>query len=110
MPLSLAVFLSTGWAQLAIDLVILVLVGVGIVAWLRKVAILTPTAILFRPVVGRPSELSLTGVKRVSKVLMTGSDAGDYEVCRLEFIVGGHLDLPWGYLHQSSLIAHLEEL
>jgi hypothetical protein len=110
MVLSPAAFLSTASAQFAIALVILVLVGFGTVCWLRKAAILTPTAILFRPVVGRPSELSLTGVKRVSRVLVTGSDAGDYEVCRLEFIVGGYLELPWGYLHQSVLIAHLEEL
>jgi hypothetical protein len=71
MALSLAAFLSTGWTQFAIALVILVLVGFGIVCWLRKAAILTPTAILFRPVGGRPSELSLTGVKRVSRVLVT---------------------------------------
>ena len=82
--------------------------GIGIVYWRRTDCILTPTAILFRALVGRPFEIPLTGVKRVSQVVV--SDEGtDYLINRLEFVVGGFLDLPQ-YLTGGVLIRRVEQL
>jgi hypothetical protein len=107
--LSPALYVGASSASLLTFTVVQLLVGFGIVSWLRKVAILPQTAILFRPVVGRPLEISLIGVKRVSKVVVSG-EGGDYVIHRLEFIVGGFLDLPGGYLNQSVPFARLEEI
>jgi hypothetical protein len=55
---------------------VFVMIGVGILCWVRNVAILTPTSVLFRPVVGRPLEIPLGGVKRVSRVELPSGEAG----------------------------------
>lgn len=84
------------------------LAGFGVMSWKRKVAILTPTAILFRPLFGKPLELNLRGLKRVSRTEQLAGEAGWIEVCRLEFLVGGFFDVPWGY--SGDLAGDLERL
>jgi hypothetical protein len=89
---------------------VLVMIGVGILCWFRDAAILTPTFILFRPVVGRPFEIPLGGVKRVTRVELPGGEAGWIEIYRLELLVGGYFDVPSGYLGQHDLSSRVMEL
>lgn len=88
--------------------VVLLLSGFGILSWRRQAAILTPSTLLFRPLVGKPREMSLSGVKRVSRIERPSGEGGWMEVCRLEFFAGGFLDIPWGYV--GDLAADLERL
>lgn len=96
--------LSVGLANVA---VLLLLVGFGTLSWRRQAAILTPTAVLFRPLLGKPREFSLHGVKRVSRTERSSAD-GWIGVCRLEFLAGGFFEIPWGYV--GDLAGGLERL
>jgi hypothetical protein len=90
--------------------IVLVAVGVGILCWFRDAVIPTPTSVLFRPVVGRPLEIPFGGVKRITRVELPDGEAGWIEVYRLELLVGGHFDVPRGYLGQHDLIYRVREL
>jgi hypothetical protein len=87
--------------------VILLLVGFGILSWIRQIAILTPSMILFRPTFGKPLRVPLSGIKRVSRREVY-DEGGWIEVWRLEFVVGGFFDIPWGY--SGDLIGDLKRL
>lgn len=103
--LSPALFVSSPLVRLLMASVILVLVGFGILSWIRQIAILTPTTILFRPTFGKPLRVPLSGIKRVSR--REEYDEGVWiEVWRLEFVVGGFFDIPWGY--SGDLIGDLK--
>lgn len=84
--------------------IILILVGLGILSWKRQAAVLTKSKILFRPIFGTSLEIPLSAIKRVSRTERPrriyrhpGGDAGWIEVSRLEFLVGGFYEIPFGY-------------
>jgi hypothetical protein len=77
--------------------VIALLLGLGTLSWKRQAAILTRTKILFRPTFGTSLEIPLNAIKRVSRVERPGGEAGWIQVCRLEFLVGGFYEIPFGY-------------
>jgi hypothetical protein len=106
--LSLGLFFGPASARLVIVSVVVLLLGFGVLSWKRQAAILTPVAILFRPIFGKTQELSLTGVKRVSRIERPSGEGGWIEVCRLEFLVGGFFDIPGRYL--GDLAGDLEHL
>lgn len=90
--------------------VALLLVSFGILSWRRKAAILTPTMVLFRPIIGKPLEVSLRAIRRVTKRPYAGEGFSDddwYEVPYLELFVGGHFKITSAC---DDLIADLEQL
>jgi hypothetical protein len=95
--LSPVLFVGSRSERLIVGAMVMLLVGVGVLSWKRRIAILTPTAILFRPMFGTPLRLPLNGIKRVSRSEKPSGEGGWIEFCRLEFLVGGFLDIPWGY-------------
>jgi hypothetical protein len=73
------------------------MVGLGALSWKRQAAVLTRTKILFRPIFGTGLEIPLSAIRRVSRVERPGGDVGWYDACRLEFLVGGFYEIPYGY-------------
>ena len=77
--------------------VIVLLLALGILSWMRQAAVLTRSKILFRPTFGSSLEIPLSAIKRVSRAEQPDGAAGWIEVCRLEFVVGGFYEIPFGY-------------
>ena len=70
---------------------VLLLPAFGILSWRRQAAILTPSELLLRPLLGKPRRLFLQGVKRVSRIERPSGEGGWMEICRLEFFRVGYL-------------------
>jgi len=103
--LSVALLLGAAFGLVSVAVVVL-LSAFGILSWRRQAAILTPSELRFRPLLGQPRKLGLHGVRRVSRVAQRG-EGGWTEVCRLEFVVGS-FDIPEGYV--GDLAGDLERL
>jgi hypothetical protein len=86
-----------------------VVAAFGLVCWGRQAAILTPSAILFRPAFGRPLEIPLAGIKYVTKIERP-VEGGWMEIYRLELLVGGFFDIPCKYIGQDDLIIRVKQL
>lgn len=91
-------------------LLILVIAVAGTLCWLRQAAIVTRTAILFRPVLGKTLEIPLAGIKRLSRFQRPDGEYGWIEVHRIEFLVGGFFDIPGWYIGKDNFVKRLEQL